>query len=304
MIVAASGWTGSNRNVIPSSGLASKRPAPGDHREHHRLAERARRREHQGGDDRRARGAHRDAPDRAPAVDAQRRPTPHARRPGTDSSAVAVIATMIGRIITVRISDRGHQVCAAELHHVGHRVLARVADQVVVDPGRDGEDPDQAVDHRRHPGQQPDDRIEDPPYAGRARIRSGRSAASVETTSAITTASAGRDDRAPDQRPGAEVVEGVSRERASLRASPGTASRRRRRVRTSARPLCRERRPRVDQDGEDHRPPRRRRQATPIAAEQRPPSRLSRARAPPSGGARDRRPRAARGCSGSRSTRS
>ncbi len=46
MIVGASGRTGSKKKVMPSSGLARTADPAGDHRQHDRLAERPRRREH------------------------------------------------------------------------------------------------------------------------------------------------------------------------------------------------------------------------------------------------------------------
>ena len=122
----------------------------------------------------------------------RQRLTPSAAEPsrqeaGTASSALALIATMIGRIITVRITVARREVRAIELHDEDHRLLARVAEQVFVDPGRDHEDSDQPVDHRGHAGEQPDHRIERPADgAGANSVR--KTAANVEITSASTTA--------------------------------------------------------------------------------------------------------------------
>ena len=49
--------------------------------------------------------------------------------------------------------------------------LRSSADQVLGDPRHDHEDPDQAVDDRRHRGQQPHDRLEHAAQPRRARTR-------------------------------------------------------------------------------------------------------------------------------------
>ena len=108
-IVAASGRSGSKRKVRPSSGFGREARRARDHREHDRLAERAGAGEHGGGDDRRARGAHRDRPHRAPAVDAERERRPRVQPRGTARSASTMIAIMIGVIITVRITTGDEQ---------------------------------------------------------------------------------------------------------------------------------------------------------------------------------------------------
>ena len=52
---------------------------------------------------------------------------------------------------------------AVELDHVLDRFLALLGDEVVVEERDEDEDPDQPVDDRRHRGEQPHDRLEDPP---------------------------------------------------------------------------------------------------------------------------------------------
>ncbi len=116
-IVAASGRTGSNRNVIPSSGLAAK-PRPPETIESMIASPSAR-----------AVASTVAATIAGRAVRSETRTivrqrlTPSATEPschedGTEASAAAISATMIGVIITARISVAVARSAPFELHHV------------------------------------------------------------------------------------------------------------------------------------------------------------------------------------------
>ena len=157
---------------------------------------------------------------------------------------------MIGVIITARITVAVARFGAVQLHDVADRRLARVADQVIVDVRREREDADQPVDDRRHCREQPDHRLEHAPHR-RGRELGQEDRREQRDRQRDHHRQHRRDERAPDQRPRAELVDRVTGER---RAAPsrGSVRRRHRRDRTSQ-PVVRERRPRLDEDRDDHR---------------------------------------------------
>ena len=161
-IVAASGRAGSKTNVRPSSGLGAK-PTEPETIESMIASPSARAVASTAA----AMIAGRAARTLIVQI-ARQRLTPSASAPsvqvaGTARSASTMIAIMIGVIITVRIRTATRTLEPVELHDVGHGLLALLGDQRSAHERDEHQDPDQPVDHRRHRGQQPHDRLEHPP---------------------------------------------------------------------------------------------------------------------------------------------
>ncbi len=233
MIVAASGREGSNRKMIPSSGFGAKPTRARHHREHHGLAQRAGGGEHRARDQRRPRRLRHDLPERAPAIHAkgQRALDPRARHRAQP-------------LHEHRRHQRGDhhdedqhsrdQAVAGERDRVRHRLLLVRADQMVADERHERR-------ARRAARRSPTARspAAAPPGAARHRIRSGanstmNSATNTAQTKLTITAVTVIEQRAPQQRPGVERVDGLSRRGRPRARCSGSARPRSRRRRTSA----------------------------------------------------------------------
>ena len=134
----------------PVERIGRERAPAGEHREHDRLPQRAGRREHQPAA----------IAGRAVRTDTRQivrqRLTPSAAEPsrhetGTAASALAVIATMIGRIMIVRTSVAVMRSAPLSWTTCWTDALRALLIRCCVDPGNDREDPDQPVDDRGIP---------------------------------------------------------------------------------------------------------------------------------------------------------
>ena len=115
--------SGSNRKIDAVDGLGREDLAAGDHLDHHRLAERARGREHGRGDDRRADRPQRDREHRAQRVQPERDRALAPGRAAPTTSASQISAIMIGVIITVRITTVTRSPAPVSCDDVLHRFL-------------------------------------------------------------------------------------------------------------------------------------------------------------------------------------
>ena len=238
--------SGSKRKIDAVDRLRRERARAGDHRDHDRLAERAGGREHGRRDDRRADRAQRHGEHRAQRVHAER---DRALAPGVaapTTSASQISAIMIGVIITVGSRPRRASPAPVSCDDVLRPIPSRApVIRWLPTNGTSTRIADQPVDHRRHRREQPDHRDRDPRAARAGASSTMKIDEQTRDRQAEHDRDAGRQQRAVDQRPGAQVVGRRRRVRARRLHRCRPARRRCRRSPSQLRPLCCEGRPRA-----------------------------------------------------------